>query len=81
MIGGEYFPNPEGTFFIAFDKAAAVHGEYRVAPREDRPGHFSGLAEMSGIFLREHASCIRMKRALPAGQPAGTVTIKEAIEE
>lgn len=70
MIGGEYFPNPGSTFFYCSDKMSAVHGEYRVAPREYRPGHFSGLAEMSGIFLREYAIRYPRKKHL-----AGTAAV------
>ena len=37
VIGGEYFPDPGNTFFLP--EGLAIHGEYRVAPREYRPGH------------------------------------------
>ena len=49
VIGGEYFPDPGNTFFI-LPEGLAIHGEYRVAPREYRPGHFGQYVKMPGIF-------------------------------
>jgi hypothetical protein len=44
-IGGEYFPDPENTFFVSF-----CNSKYRVAPREDRPGHSFNSRNVRDIF-------------------------------
>lgn len=51
MIGGEYFPDLGNTRFLV---KTLIHSEYRVAPRENRPGHSGNQLECPGFLLESY---------------------------